>query len=301
MDFDWDRIRAFLAVMDHGSLTKAARELGISQPTLGRHVQALEDTLGVVLFERTGRVLVPTDVAHDLEAHGRVMEEAAAQLGATAEGRSAQLDGTVRLTASENVASFLLPPILQRLMDHHPSIEVELVATNESQNLLVRDADIAIRMVEPTQQDLMAKRIGELRTGLYAHASYLERHGAFERIEDMHQHRILGYDRSPLMLHAMRSMGLSVDRSFFSFRCDNQNVHVHLLAAGGGLVATMSRIAEGLPGVVRVLPSLRLPPLPVYLVAHRELRTSVRIRTVFDQLADELAAVCAADAAIEAA
>lgn len=157
--FDWSLVRTFLAVLDHGSLLGAARMLKASQPTVGRHIAELESQWGVVLFERTGRGLVPTSNALQLAESARTMESSALQLAHKLSGNQAQTQGTVRITASVPVAAQLLPPVLARMRVALPEVQVELVSSNQVSNLLRREADIAVRMVRPDQATLIAKKL----------------------------------------------------------------------------------------------------------------------------------------------
>jgi DNA-binding transcriptional LysR family regulator len=288
---DWGLIPAFLAVMQEGSLSAAGRRLGRSQPTVGRQLEALEAQLGVTLFHRSPRGLIPTETAHALAGHAESMEHAAAALSLAATGRAQRIAGTVRVTASEVVATYILPGIIAPLLDAEPALEIELVATNTTDNLLLREADIAVRMVAPTQPELIARRIGELEMGLFASETYLAQHGEPHGPEDLGDHRVLGYDRSDLIIRAMGTMGIEARRSDFRFRIDDQVAYTEAIVAGVGIGGGQVHLLARREGVRRVLPELPLPALPVWLVAHRELRSAARVRRVYDHLAAGLAAV----------
>ena len=285
---DWGLVPTLLAVVETGSLSGAALKLGISQPTAGRHVAELETQLGVTLFTRAARGLDPTDAALQLAERAAPMRQAAVDMALFAEGRSDVVEGTVRVTASEVAATYILPPILAEFLAEEPGIEVEVVATNSNENLLLREADIALRMVEPTQGELIARKLGELDIGIFAHESYLARTGPVHTPQDLAHHVFIGYDRSDLMIRAMGQMGMTVDRHAFRYRTDNQISHVEAISAGVGLGASQSSILRQRPGIVQVLPFLPIPPLPVWLAAHKALKTSVRVRRVFDFLADRV-------------
>ena len=285
---DWGLIPTVIAVVETGSLSGAARRLGVSQPTVGRHVAELESQLGVVMFARSARGLIPTPMALDIVSRAQPMLRAAADISLYAAGKSADVTGTVRVTASEVAATYILPAILRDLLVTEPGIEVEVVANNSHENLSTREADIAVRMVQPTQSDLIARKIGDLALGIFAHQSYLDRAGEPESPEDLRNHVFIGYDRSDLMIRAMGAMGLSVDRSTFRYRTDNQISHVEAICTGVGLGASQVSILAGRDGVSQVLPDLEIPPIPMWLAAHRELQTSVRVRRVFDFLATRL-------------
>ena len=286
---DWTLAQSFAAVADTGSLSAAARRLHQSQPTLGRHIRALESQLGVELFTRAPRGLVPTDAALDLLPHVRAMAEAAARLSLAASGKSASLAGTVRLTASTVVSHFVLPPILARLRSEWPEIELELVPSDTTENLIFREADIAIRMYRPEQPDVITRHIGDRATGLYAARGYLDRVGRPATLDQAMKLDFIGFDKSDLAIRFMQRMGLKVTRDFFAIRCDDQAAYWHLTRAGCGIGAMQCVIGDADSLVERVLPDLNLPPIPYWLAAPEALRQSPRIRKVWDFLAQALA------------
>lgn len=292
---DWNLLRAFVLVADLGSLSRAAGVLGASQPTLSRQVAALEEEVGAALFERVARGLRLTEAGAALLDPARRMMAAAQALSLAAGGQSKALTGTVRLTASEVVSAFVLPDILARLAQVHPDIEVELVATNRVDNLLEREADVAIRMVQPEQSALITRRLADWPLGFYARRDYLARvadkTGAPVRIDRLGDYRWVGFDQSDQMIEGFRMMGQAVDRHFFAFRCDNQIVDLQAVRAGLGIGVVIQHLAAGFPELEPVLPELPLPVLPIWLTAHRELRSVPRIRLVFDFLAEALAAL----------
>jgi DNA-binding transcriptional LysR family regulator len=283
--FDWNLARSFLAVLDHGSLLGAARALGASQPTLGRHVAELETQLGAVLFERTGRGLVPTPMGRSLAEAARAMEAGAHALARGASDAQRALSGTVRLSASQPVACYLLPPVLAQMRLALPEIQVELVASNAVSNLLRREADIALRMVQPEQASLVARRIGKVTLGAYAHADYLRRRGTPREVGDLLAHDLLGDDRGQQHLQGFAAFGLAAGPENFAFRTDDLIAYWQALRAGLGIGFVADYLAATDPQVVPLLPRLRLPPLPVWLTVHREIRNNVRIRAVYDFLA----------------
>jgi DNA-binding transcriptional LysR family regulator len=284
-DFDWRLIRSFLAALEHGSLLGAARSVRSTQPTLGRHVAELEAQLGVVLFERTGRGLLPTPMALRLAESARAMEAGADALARSVSGAEAGASGTVRITASQPVACALLPPILARLRLALPEVQVELVASNAVSNLLRREADIALRMVQPDQSSLVARRIGKVTVGAYAHRDYLRRRGTPRQPPDLLGHDLVGADRDEAILRGFASFGFPVGREAFAFRTDDLIAYWEAVRAGVGIGFVADYMARGDPGVVPLLPMLKIPPLPVWLTVHREIRSSRRIRAVYDFLA----------------
>ena len=290
---DWALLRSFLAVVETGSLSAAAARIGTTQPTLGRHVRELEIALGVTLFTRSVRGLDPTEAALGLVVDARAMRDAAEALALKAEGRAQKVTGTVRVTASTIVANLLLPPILVALREAEPSIQVELVASDLAQNLLRRDADIAIRMFDPTQNALIARKLGDTPLGLFAARDVLARHGPVRTVDDMLALGVIGFDRDDAIVRAFAPQGHPVTREDFPIRCDDQMVYWNLLVAGAGLGFAQVLLARRHPGLERVDVDLRLPVLPVWLVMHEEVRTSARIRRVADFLGTALVGILA--------
>lgn len=287
-DFNWSLIRSFLAALQHGSLMGAARSLGVHQPTVGRHIAELEAQLGVTLFERTGRGLQPTPDALRLAEPARAMAAGADQMARQARGSQEQVKGTVRLSASQPVACVLLPPVLVRLRRAWPDIEVELVVSNALSNLLQREADIAVRMVRPDQGSLSCRRIGQVVIGAYAHRDYLLRCGAPRVPADLLQHELIGNDRQDEIVRGFAGLGLAMGREQFALRTDDLMAYDALVRAGAGIGFLARYLARRSPELQPVLPSLPIPPLPMWLVVHREIRSSPRIRAVWDHLAQEL-------------
>ena len=287
-DFDWRLVRSFLAALDQGSLLSAARVLKATQPTIGRHIAELEAQLGVVLFERTGRGLLPTPTALQLAESARAMDSAANQLARSVLGADAGISGSVRITASQPVACYLLPPILAQMRLALPDVQVELVVSNEVSNLLRREADIALRMVQPDQASLVVKRIAKATLGTYAHRDYLRRRGTPRQPQDLLNHDLVGTDRDEGIVKGMGGFGLPVTRESFAFRCDDLIAYWQAVRAGLGIGFVTDYLAATDKDVLPVLPMVKVPPIPIWLTVHREIRTSRRIRAVYDFLAQAL-------------
>lgn len=291
---DWNLIRGFVAVVEHGSLTRAAQQLGLSQPTLSRQISELELAIGAALFERVARGLKLTLAGKRLVEPARHMMTAARALGLAAASQDHTLRGTVRITASEMVSAFVLPAILAQLAQNYPEIQIELVASNQLSNLLEREADIAIRMVRPTQSALIARHISDWPMGFYAHTSYLEQLPSdapitlFGDASQLAHYRWIGFDQSDQLIAGFRAAGIQIDRSFFAFRSDNHLVNWQALQTGMGIGIGIQWLAQKYPDLVSVMTNQPLPALPVWLTTHRELKSSKRIRTVFDFLAKNL-------------
>jgi DNA-binding transcriptional LysR family regulator len=284
--FDWALIQSFLAALDAGSLLGAARALGTSQPTIGRHIAELETQLNTVLFERTGRGLKATAAAQAIADAARVMEGGAFDLARTLSKSSKETSGTVRITASQPVACELLPPVLAAMRQEIPAIQVEIVSSNAVSNLLRREADIAIRMVRPAQTSLIARKIADVALGAYAHKSYLQRRGIPRVADDLFAHELIGNDTDDTILRGMRGLGYNAGKELFALRSDDQMFHWQAVRAGAGIGFISAYIARRDPDVVQVLPTLPIKPLPVWLTVHREIRASKRIRQVYDFLAE---------------
>lgn len=287
-ELDWNLIRSFVAVAEAGSLSAAARRLQASQPTLGRHIAELERALGVVLFRRGRKGYDLTKQGLDLMERGRAVTEHAAAFSRLALGASETIAGTVRVAASEIVAAYILPSIVARLGTEEPGIEVEIVASNQVENLLRRDADIAVRMVKPAQNELVARRIADLALCCCATTSYLDRRGRPAQVADLVGHDLVGLDRGTEIMQGLAAFGVAVDRHAFRFRTDNQIVQWEAVKAGNGIGFAQLSLAARTPGVEIVLPGLNLPRLPMWLALHRDVRTSPRIRRVADFLFAEL-------------
>ena len=287
--FDWRLVRSFLAALDHGSLLAAARVLRTSQPTLGRHIAELESQLGVVLFERTGRGLVATDTALQLADSARDMAAGADQLALRLAGSQGRKTGTVRISASTPVAVQLLPPILLQMRQALPEIQVEIDANNAVRNLLRREADIAVRMVRPAQASLVARKIGEVDVGAYAHRSYLARKSPIRQMQDLLGHELIGGDSNTAILDGFKALGQTVGRELFALRTDDLIVQWQAVRAGLGIGFIAGYMARCDANLVAVLPGqLPIPPLPMWLAVHREIRGNPRVRAVYDFLAQAL-------------
>ncbi|MCB2023027.1 MAG: LysR family transcriptional regulator [Burkholderiaceae bacterium] len=285
---DWSLLRVFLAVAECGSLSRAAEALGSSQPTLSRQVTALEAQTGSVLFERSRRGVRLTEAGQALRLPAEQMRIHAREWSLTAAGRATSLRGTVRVTASEVVSAYLLPDALRALRQLHPEIQIEIVPSNTLENLLEREADIALRMVRPAQSALVARKLDELPLGLYARRDYVALRGEPTRAT-LDQHDWIGLDRSDQMLRGFRAAGFEVTREFFAIRCDNQIVAWQAVVGGLGIGVGLQCVAQREPDLVKVLPEVGLPSLPLWITAQRELRGTPRLGVVFDALAAALA------------
>lgn len=289
--FDWNRARAFLVTAEEGSLSAAARALKMAQPTLGRQVSALEDELGVVLFERVGRALTLTPSGLELVEHVRAMGEAATRLSLAASGQSEAVTGRVCISASEAFSVYVLPPILARLRTEHPGISIDIVASNELSDLRRREADIAVRNGQPSDPDLIGRKIRDETAHLYATPDYLAGLGDLSEPDNLASARFIGFDNNDPFVDGMIAHGIGVTPKQFVVLASSHLVHWELVKQGLGIGVMSAQIGDAETAVERALPGQKPFVFPVWLVEHREVNTSRRVRLVFDFLADALAAM----------
>lgn len=283
-DLDWDLCRSFLAVIREGSLSGAARSLGLTQPTVGRHIESLETRLGVKLFVRWQRGLQPTELALNLAPHAETMATANATLIRAASGEAGEERGTVRLTASEMMGAEVLPAMLAAFHELHPGIVIELVLSNRTEDLLRREADIAVRMVRPEQIGLVARLVGLTPISLYAHRSYVERHGLPCSFEELARHALIGYDTVPSVPSVASIGNISVTRELFSLRTDSDLAQLAAIRAGYGIGGCQDALARRTPDLLPVMCELIHFELPIWLVMHEDLRTNRRVRLLYEHL-----------------
>ncbi len=286
--FDWNQVRAFLATVEEGSLSAAARALRQTQPTLGRQVAALEESLGVVLFERVGKTLILTQAGMELVDHVRDMADAAGRISLSATGQSQAIEGRVRITASDATSAFILPPILNTLRDRAPGIAIDIIASNKIRDLRRREADIAIRHVRPEQPDLIARLVRESAARFYATEAYFRKHGRPTTLQEFGRGVFVGYESAEAMLPYMTDMGLPLKASNFHWVSDSGVAYQEIVRQGLGIGMLTDELAEHFPELQPVMPDLPVIPVPVWLATHRELHSSRRIRVVFDLLAEAL-------------
>lgn len=285
---DWNQLKAFLETAETGSLSAAARKLGLTQPTLSRQVAAIEERMGVTLFERVGKAMALTPTGLDLLEHARAMGAAAQALGVAASGRSQEVGGVVSVSATDAVAFYLLPPLVRQLREREPGIAIEVISSNALSDLLRREADIAVRHVKPEQPELIARLVRQTAANFYASEGWVKTHGHPRSAEDAAALPFVGSDRSGQYLGYLRQHGLLLTEANFSCYADHSVAHWALVCQGMGIGAMMDEIARATPGIVRVLDDVPPVIFPIWLVTHRELRTARRIRVVFEALAQGL-------------
>jgi len=284
----WDALRTFFAVMRDGTLSGAARWLKLTQPTVGRHIDSLEAALGVTLFTRSPRGLVPTPAAKALAPYGEAMAAAAGALARSAASEGDLDRGVVRVTASEIVGCEVLPPIFAAFRSEHPGVVIELAVTNRNEDLTRGDADIAVRMIRPTQSGLVARRIGATRIGLYAHRDYCRRFGEPRSLDDLRRHRLIGFDRDNSTFRSAGELANVLTSEDFVFRCDSDVAQLAALRAGVGVGGCQARIASRSKDLVPILPDAFQLSLEIWLAMHRDLRANRRVRLLYDRLAKGL-------------
>ncbi|MEO8529900.1 MAG: LysR family transcriptional regulator [Deltaproteobacteria bacterium] len=288
MEFDWAEVRTFLSVAREGSYSAASRALGLSQPTVRRHIESLSLRLKVDLFRRDQSGAKLTADGLRLLGAAEGMAEAAAKLSLSALDIAGQISGTVRITASQMMAHHVLPPIIAKLRHQQPGVQIELVASDDPGNLLYREADIAVRMFKPEQLDLVVRKITELPTGLYIAKSLAARVGMPSSLDALMEIDMVGLDQNPLLIREMTKMGMPVTREFFPVRCDTQPAHWELVKAGCGIGGALRRIGDVEPLVSRIDLGLPLPPLDVWLATPAAIRRVPRVDLVWTALAEAL-------------
>ncbi|MCE7997527.1 MAG: LysR family transcriptional regulator [Rhodobiaceae bacterium] len=288
MPLQLDHIRTFHVVAKCGSLLAASRQLGLTQPTVGRHIDLLEESLGISLFTRGREGMRLTPKGSDLLCAAHEMMDTATEFERVAAGLEDRIEGTVRISANEIFGTLLLPGLLAPFISDHPEIEVELDVSNQVSNLLQRDADIAIRLFRPDQNDLIARKIVDLPLGLFAHQSYLARNPAPQKAAHLRDHVLVGQDRNTGLIRAYEAAGVALRTNDFGFRCDNDIAEINAVRAGIGIGPLHMGMASHLSDVTQILPDIAVPPLELWLACHADVRHNKRIRVVMDFLAEQL-------------
>lgn len=290
LQFDWNHARAFLVTVDKGTHSAAARALGMSQPTLGRQVAALEQELGMALFERNGQKLALTPAGALLVEHARAMGEAAVELSLVASGHSDSIAGRICISATEAMAMMVLPALMKKLKRRYPSMVVDIIASNNTSDLKRREADIAIRSYRPTQPDLIARKLADISASLYATPEYLQTLPNPLTLDSLADARFVGFNGGDNQnyINSLSDYGLHIGEENFSVNADSHLVHWELTKQGLGIGVMPTTIGDVEPAVVRVIPQRSFYKGELWLVSHRELRMNTRVRAVFDFLGEEL-------------
>ncbi|MFN6263045.1 MAG: LysR family transcriptional regulator [Chromatiaceae bacterium] len=299
VQFDWNNALAFLVTAEEGSLSAAGRALGIAQPTVGRQVAALEKELDVILFDRVGKQLVLTEIGLELLEYLRQMSEAASRVSIAASGRSQEIDGEVCISATDSIAALCLPPIIKKLRACYPGIKIKVIASNELTNLGQKEADIAIRNTHPTHPDLVAKKVCDAAARLYGSIEYIDKLGRPITAAKLTNAEFAWFDRSNESIKPLQNLGLSITQDNFSVISENHLVQWENTKLGIALGIMIEAVGDKEPLVERVLPDSEVIIFPIWLVAHKQLKSSKRVRVVFDMLADSLAELSASDTALK--
>ena len=287
-EIDWSHYRSLLAVLRSGSLSAAARELGVSQPTIGRHIDALEQLAGNPLFVRSQHGLLPTPAALQMRPHAETMEASAAAMRRAASGTAGTISGSVRISCSEIIGVEVLPAVIAALQDEHTQLEIELSVTDDTEDLLQNKADIAVRMVAPKQDALVARSIGAIPIGAYATRDYLKRFGEPTSLDDLRHHRLIGFDREFAYVRETLRQVPQLQTLEFAVRTDSNLAQLAMLRAGGGIGFCQRGIARRDDALVAILPDDLSLSLDTYVVIHEALRHAPRCRVVFDALVESL-------------
>ena len=291
LNFDWNRARAFLVTAEKGSYSAAAKALNLTQSTLGRQVQALEEELGVVLFERVGKGIEITPIGLDLVEHVKTMAEGANKLSLAAMGQSEELEGVVTITASEVNSAFLLPPVIKKIRSLAPGITIEITAKNDSADLRKREADIAVRNFQPKQPDLIMKKVSESFGNFYATKGFIKKYGPFKNKEDLSKARFVSIGDITMYIEGMKGFGFNLTKENFPVMTESHFVHWNLVKEGLAIGVMPHVVGDKEKSVERVLKSFKGISYPTWIVSHRELKTNRRIRFVFDQLVEHFSVV----------
>ena len=286
----WEWYRSFLQVLESGSLSAAGRAMGLAQPTVGRHIDGLEAALGLQLFTRSSDGFAPTEAAHELQPYAASMAATAAALRRVAASHGSGVRGTVRLTASEVVGVEVLPPVLAGLRAVHPELRIELVLSNAVDDLLRREADVAVRMFRPQQEALVARHIGAIELGLHAHESYLAARGTPASLEDLAGHSLIGFDHENAFIRKLQQQFPMFTREAMALRSDSDLAQLAAIRAGFGIGVCQSALAARDGRLLRVLPQTFSWKLDTWVAMHEDLRGSERCSVVFKAVAQALTA-----------
>jgi DNA-binding transcriptional LysR family regulator len=275
-------------VFEEGSLSGAARRLGVAQPTVRARIAALEHSLGTVLFTRSIHGLTATEQARTLVDAARAMAKASELFVRTASAAPGKIAGVVRLSVSEMIGMEVLPPILASLCNAHPAIHIELSLSNAAADLLEQEVDIAVRMHPPRHGALVARKVGAIALGLFACHDYLAKRGIPQSLDDLASHAIIGPDRALADLQFMAHFFPKLGRDQFATRTDSHPAQLALARAGLGIAIVQRGIGLADPHLQAVLPELELAALDTWIVTHEDLRQVPRVRAVFDHLVTTL-------------
>lgn len=280
---DWNLLRSFIAVCEAQTLTAAAAALGLSQPTLGRHIRELEILVGETLFDRLPGKMQPNERADFLMARLLPLREGVGRFEHAIWGVDEAVAGTVRITTSELLGALTLPRLLAPLLRDEPLLQIEVRASDAVQNLLRREADIAIRFFRPEQDDVIAVPVGRTEIGLFGSKDLVASLPEGYTPSDV-KGRCVGDVALERAIEIAAVAGQSIERADFRFRSSSSIAQLHAVEAGIGFAGLPAVLAAMRPALVRLFPELIAHPMSVWLCAHEDLRRSLRMRRVFDHL-----------------
>ena len=281
---NWSWYRTFLTVLETGSLSAAGRAMGLTQPTVGRHIDSLETALALKLFIRSFDGYAPTDAARELQPYAASVASTTAALRRVASSHGTSIRGTVRVSASEVIGVEVLPPMLAALHGAHPALTIELVLANSVDDLLQREADIAVRMFRPLQDALVATRVGGVEVGLHAHRRYLAARGVPASLDALAQHALISFDRDNAFTRKMRDQLPAFPPGSVAFRSDSDLAQLAAIRAGLGIGMCQSALAAKDEALVRLLPAQWSLTMETWIAMHEDLRASPRCAVTYSAL-----------------
>ena len=279
MAWQWDDIRFFLAVARTGSLSGAARALGVGHVTVGRRIAPLEKRLGVTLLNHTPDGFIATSAGETILQQCAAMESAALNLERIVAGRDALVTGSVRITTTEGLAYQLVAPAIATLRDTHPELRIDLIAGVRSLDIARREADLAVRFARPSASDLVCRKLGEVAFSLYASKRYLARKGVPKQGRGLAGFDLITFTGAPAAMSPF-FMGESLDGARIALRCDNPLIQLRAAATKGGIAEAACFLGDATPDLVRVWPDKVPARRAVWLIMHRDMRRAARIRAV---------------------
>ena len=287
---DWDKLRIFHAVADAGSLTHAGDTLHLSQSAVSRQIRALEETLNTTLFHRHARGLILTEQGELLFDATRSMNKRLEAAAARIRDSEEEVFGELRVTTTTGFGTLWLAPRLPKLYEKYPDLKIDLMLEERVLDLPMREADVAIRMKEPSQADLIRKRLMSVRMRLYATPAYLAKRGTPEKVEDMSEHRLICQSPNSIQVAAGATLlqHLLAQDIKHLFTVNNYFGVLQAVLNDLGVGVLPDYVVEDFPDLVRVLPSLESGEVPVFLAYPEELRQSKRVSAFRDFVQEEI-------------
>ena len=285
---DWDHLQSFLAVARHGSLSAAARSLKVTQTTMGRRVEALHAQAGARLLQKTPSGFVLTQAGERVLASVERIEIEALSVERAITGEDERIAGEVRVTTVDSFGARIVIPILEQLSRRQPELQIEFIATNESLSLSRREADIAIRLAEFIQHEVVVRHVADLAFGLYASRDYLERHGRPDFDRGCAGHRVIALQQDLALVPEARRLAEIAPRAMIALRSNSRDVQVQAVRTGYGIGFLACYLTAGISELVELDPPEGRVVRGIWLGVHRDTRHVRRIRLVLDHLTEEL-------------